>query len=115
MQVMALVEELRKKKNLSTRDVYAERIKYFLAMGAVAAVIVAILFPTGYFGPPSSRVRGLFVKHTRTGNPLVDSVAEHQPANAQAYWSFLHYAYYLGPVGLGLSLMGPRTDAMYFL
>merc|ERR1712194_894860 len=27
-------------------------------------------------------VRGLFVKHTRTGNPLVDSVAEHQPADA---------------------------------
>jgi dolichyl-diphosphooligosaccharide--protein glycosyltransferase len=34
-----------------------------------------ILLPTGYFGPLSSRVRGLFVKHTRTGNPLVDSVA----------------------------------------
>ena len=58
---------------------------------------------TRYFGPISSRIRGLpgppfkafglfgilrcfcfgssrFVKHTKTGNPLVDSVAEHQPA-----------------------------------
>jgi hypothetical protein len=25
------------------------------------------------------------VQHTRTGNPLVDSVAEHQPASAQAW------------------------------
>ena len=32
----------------------------------------------------SPRRAGLLVKHTRTGNPLVDSVAEHQPATAQA-------------------------------
>eukprot|EP00965_Chrysotila_dentata_P033839 1126543-Pleurochrysis_carterae.AAC.1 len=48
------------------------------------AAVAAALYPTGYFGPLSARVRGLFVKHTRTGNPLVDSVAEHQPANEQA-------------------------------
>merc|ERR1712028_315636 len=89
--------------------------KFFLAAGAVAAVVVAILFPTGYFGPLSSRVRGLFVKHTRTGNPLVDSVAEHQPADARAYWSFLHYAYYMAPVGLIFSLAGDRRDSMWFL
>ena len=53
-----------------------------IAAGAVA-MVVALLFPTGYFGPLSSRVRGLFVKHTRTGNPLVDSVAEHQPPTSR--------------------------------
>ncbi len=50
-----------------------------------------VLLPTGYFGPLSARVRGLFVQHTKTGNPLVDSVAEHQPARPEAYWHYLHY------------------------
>ena len=44
---------------------------------AGAAIAVAILFAameSGYLGPVSARVRGLFIKHTKTGNPLVDSV-----------------------------------------
>eukprot|EP00656_Telonema_subtile_P006557 TRINITY_DN13033_c0_g1_i1.p1 TRINITY_DN13033_c0_g1~~TRINITY_DN13033_c0_g1_i1.p1 ORF type:complete len:504 (-),score=122.63 TRINITY_DN13033_c0_g1_i1:59-1570(-) len=114
MQVVAYVEVQRKQKDLGFREVTALRIKYFLAAGGVGALLVAILFPTGYFGPLSSRVRGLFVKHTRTGNPLVDSVAEHQPADARAYWSFLHYAYYGAPVGLVL-IFQKRCDAMWFL
>merc|ERR1711957_354540 len=115
MQVLAYVEIQRKKDNLNFSQVLALRVKYALAVGAVGAVIVAILFPTGYFGPLSSRVRGLFVKHTRTGNPLVDSVAEHQPADARAYWSFLHYCYYLAPFGLIMIMFGDRRDSMYFL
>merc|ERR1719235_3049589 len=67
-----------------------------------------------YFGPPSARVRGLFVKHTRTGNPLVDSVAEHQPANAQAYQQYLHNVYDLAPYGFALSFLR-WTDANAFL
>eukprot|EP00658_Telonema_sp_P-2_P016713 TRINITY_DN16480_c0_g1_i11.p1 TRINITY_DN16480_c0_g1~~TRINITY_DN16480_c0_g1_i11.p1 ORF type:complete len:804 (+),score=264.46 TRINITY_DN16480_c0_g1_i11:71-2413(+) len=114
MQVVAAAEYVRQQKDLDFREVTALRIKYFLAIGAAAALLVAILFPTGYFGPLSSRVRGLFVKHTRTGNPLVDSVAEHQPADSRAYWQFLHYAYYLAPVGL-VFLFQHRSDAMWFL
>jgi dolichyl-diphosphooligosaccharide--protein glycosyltransferase len=65
---------------------------YVFGMAGVAlSIVFAMLWPTGYFGPLSSRVRGLFVAHTRTGNPLVDSVAEHQPANAEAFFRFLHY------------------------
>lgn len=64
------------------------------AMVAIVGVVVSIpllyyLYSSGYFGPISSRVRGLFVKHTKTGNPLVDSVAEHQAASAQAYMQYL--------------------------
>lgn len=54
------------------------------AIGAAGVAVIAAVAPTGYFGPLSVRVRSLFIKHTRTGNPLVDSVAEHQPASAQA-------------------------------
>ena len=74
----------RRKHKLSMAEVFKLRVKYTIPFLLVAAAVVAMLWPTGYFGPISSRVRALFVKHTRTGNPLVDSVAEHQPANEQA-------------------------------
>ncbi|KAH9189348.1 hypothetical protein AeNC1_008676 [Aphanomyces euteiches] len=70
----------------------------------ILAVVVQILWPTGYFGPLSSRIRGLFVQHTRTGNPLVDSVAEHQPVKNDAFWQFLHLTCYTAPVGLAIIL-----------
>ena len=41
----------------------------------------------------------MFIKHTKTGNPLVDSVAEHQPGSADAYFRYLHYPFYVAPVG----------------
>ena len=59
-------------------------------------------------------MRGLFVKHTRTGNPLVDSVAEHQPASAKAYEQYLHHVYHLAPVGLAISCF-KLSDANTFL
>jgi dolichyl-diphosphooligosaccharide--protein glycosyltransferase len=78
------------------------------------ALVVALLWPTGYFGPLSSRIRSLFLEHTRTGNPLVDSVAEHQPARAEAYEQYLHKARFLAPIGALFSLIR-RTDASLFV
>jgi len=76
-------------------------------------VVAALLWPTGYFGPLSARIRGLFVKHTKTGNPLVDSVAEHQPASAGIYDAYLglplKYAYH----GAAVCLY-KRTSGCYF-
>jgi dolichyl-diphosphooligosaccharide--protein glycosyltransferase len=92
--------------------------KVYLAVGlacaAALAAVVAALLPTGYFGPLSSRIRGLFVKHTRTGNPLVDSVAEHQPATQAAYYQYLHYSTYPAFAGGALCLLG-FSDAKSFL
>ncbi|ETV91205.1 hypothetical protein H310_14082 [Aphanomyces invadans] len=93
---------------------------------AILAVVVQMLWPTGYFGPLSSRIRGLFVQHTRTGNPLVDSVAEHQPVKNDAFWQFLHATCYTAPVGLaivvGQSVLKPwisgkdaRSDPLTFV
>lgn len=81
------------------------RAVIFSLAGVGVALVVYKLWPTGYFGPLSARVRGLFVTHTRTGNPLVDSVAEHQPANPEAFWQFLHYACHSAPVGFGLLVL----------
>ena len=50
-------------------------------------------------GPLSARVRGLFIKHTRTGNPLVDSVAEHQATPPTVYVQYYHFLSLLGPAG----------------
>ena len=56
----------------------AFRLKAIAACVGGGSVLLALVLPEGFVGPISARVRGLFVKHTRTGNPLVDSVAEHQ-------------------------------------
>ncbi len=42
----------------------------FGVCGVGVSCLIAYLWPRGYFGPLSSRIRGLFVAHTRTGNPL---------------------------------------------
>jgi dolichyl-diphosphooligosaccharide--protein glycosyltransferase len=102
LQVLAFSETLRKKADVEVRSKQAVAIRVRCFMGAIAVLVgvVAILAPTGFFGPLSSRVRGLFVQHTRTGNPLVDSVAEHQPASADAYWHYLHYTCYSWQIGI---------------
>ena len=114
LHLLAYCEWQRGKKNLSSSEHKALIFRAFAGAGAVGAVGVAILYPTGYFGPLSARVAGLFVKHTRTGNPLVDSVAEHQPASADAYWAHLHMLCYFAPAGFVLSLFR-LTRANYFL
>jgi dolichyl-diphosphooligosaccharide--protein glycosyltransferase len=82
---------------------------------AIAMPVVYHLYGTGYFGPISSRVRGLFVKHTKTGNPLVDSVAEHQAASPQAYEQYLDLAVHLAPVGFSLIVLIGCTASSSFL
>eukprot|EP00927_Polykrikos_kofoidii_P023245 TRINITY_DN21477_c0_g1_i1.p1 TRINITY_DN21477_c0_g1~~TRINITY_DN21477_c0_g1_i1.p1 ORF type:complete len:1391 (-),score=209.07 TRINITY_DN21477_c0_g1_i1:87-4259(-) len=80
-----------------------------LASAIVVAISIALANPTGVFWPLSSRVRALFLEHsTKTGNPLADSVAEHQPRSWDTYWSHLHYTQYVAPLGvLGLFHRGP--------
>jgi dolichyl-diphosphooligosaccharide--protein glycosyltransferase len=91
------------------------RLTAYIAAGAVAGLVVVALWPTGYFGPISSRVRGLFVEHTKTGNPLVDSVAEHQAASPQAYFQYLNNVMYLAPVGMATTALFFVSDSSSFL
>merc|ERR1712014_459441 len=78
LQLLEFCEVMRKKRGLQDKDLVEFRRKVFITCGCLTALIAAVLFQRGYFGPISARIRGLFVQHTRTGNPLVDSVAEHQ-------------------------------------
>ena len=97
------------------KKMWALRVKVFAVAGAGALLVIAMLWPTGYFGPFSSRIRSLFVKHTRTGNPLVDSVAEHQPASEEAYQHYLKDIYYIAPYGLLIALFCHWNDGSRFL
>ena len=114
-QMIEYCEVVRRKKNLGRKDAWILRVKVFGAALLVAAVVLAALVPTGYFGPISARVRGLFVKHTKTGNPLVDSVAEHQPASPEAYFQYLHDVCYIAPVGFAIVALFYFHDSSSFL
>lgn len=77
-QVLQYCEIQRKKQKMSRMEAWKFRVKVFVGTLAAVTFLVVLLTPKSYFGPISSRVRGLFLPHTKTGNPLVDSVAEHQ-------------------------------------
>jgi dolichyl-diphosphooligosaccharide--protein glycosyltransferase len=75
---------------------------------------VGIFAPMGYFGPLSSRVKGLFIRHIHTGNPLIDSVAEHQATQDGMYWQFFHSVCFIAPLAVP-SLLWKRSESKYFL
>nr|CAJ2480500.1 unnamed protein product [Leishmania braziliensis] len=93
------------------------RMRAFSVMAGVGALAIAVLSPTGYFGPLTARVRALFMKHTHTGNPLVDSVAEHHPADALAYLQYLNIVYVLWVFSIPVQLILPTPNlyAILFL
>ena len=77
-QLLHYCEIQRKQKKMTRKEAWKFRVQVFLGALAFVSLLVVLVIPKSYFGPISSRVRGLFVPHTKTGNPLVDSVAEHQ-------------------------------------
>jgi len=120
MQLLEYCEMVRRSKmakgsNYTWVHVWVLRFKVFSVAAMFAAVIVIILYPTGYFGPITSRVRGLFVKHTKTGNPLVDSVAEHQKAPPDVYLQYLQHMVYIAPIGFAMTVFTIFNDSSSFL
>lgn len=113
-QFLAFCDWARRQKQMSATEFAFFRIKVGTVCVALAMAVAALLYPTGYFGPLSSRIRGLFVKHTKTGNPLVDSVAEHQPANPSMYASYLNLPLDYAWLG-GLICLRNRNNGFYFL
>ncbi len=117
-QIFGLVDLLaaQRKVKKGSPEYVALRNNVVMGAGAAVSLVLAVLFQRGHFGPISMRVRGLFLKHTRTGNPLVDSVAEHQPTTNDAYWRNLHYACVIGPVGFAMSFFKSPANkaATYF-
>ena len=100
LQLIWLCELIRARRERPYNDaeLLALRAKVF-GVAAVLAAIGIMSLPPGFFGPLSARVRGLFIKHTKTGNPLVDSVAEHQATPLSIYWQYYHLCAMLGVAG----------------
>lgn len=113
-QLLKVCEYIKGKKQMTRVEVFKLQVKVFTAAAVVGGIVIFALAPKGYFGPLSSRVRGLFVQHTKTGNPLVDSVAEHQPASSRAYFQYLHHVCSLAPLGF-IMVMGNLSDSSSFL
>ena len=105
-QVLELTERTMQ-PHLSKRAKWQRRIRmYALAVVAAVAALTALVVGGLYnINGLSVRVKSLFVQHTKTGNPLVDSVAEHQPGNADSYYRFLHFNYYIAPIGFIFSVV----------
>jgi len=99
-QVLQFTEMTIAKKKMDKKQAWNFRLKTFTIALVAASALLWLSLPKGYYRPISSRVRGLFVKHTKTGNPLVDSVAEHQPADNQAYFRYLQHLCTFAPIGL---------------
>ena len=118
-QALALAEFLVKRARKTGPEAWRIRLRVYTTCAGCVFALALCLAPTGWFGPLSVRVRGLFIKHTKTGNPLVDSVAEHQPGSADAYFRYLHYPFYVAPVGFCVAVAhffsDERSAAALFL
>ena len=101
-QIVALAEAFVRWTQKGPEDAFAVRILFLTLAALGGACVVQALVPPGFFGPLSARVSGLFVRHTKTGNPLVDSVAEHQATPTRVYWLYFHVCTYLTPLGFYL-------------
>jgi dolichyl-diphosphooligosaccharide--protein glycosyltransferase len=75
----------------------------------------AVFGQLGYLVPVSTRITGLFLKLSKTGNPLVDSVAEHQPADGAMYFRNLQYLCILAPIGFILTTMNFGDSPSFLL
>mmetsp|Transcript_94686 Transcript_94686/g.247095 ORF Transcript_94686/g.247095 Transcript_94686/m.247095 type:complete len:898 (+) Transcript_94686:105-2798(+) len=113
-QVLGFCDMVRRYKKMDAREFVRFRVQAVGVLIGGVLVVGMLLYPTGYFGPLSSRIRGLFVKHTKTGNPLVDSVAEHQPASSGMYTSYLNLPLDYALLG-GIVSCWKRNNGFYFL
>jgi dolichyl-diphosphooligosaccharide--protein glycosyltransferase len=114
LQVFELAEYLRKAWKISDKDFFRFRLKVMAGAVLVAAVVIGVVLPDGYFGPLGSRIKSLFIPHTKTGNPLVDSVAEHQATPGDSYYRFFHVCMFIGPIGF-FTLFYKPTNGKIFL
>jgi len=94
-------------------DIYSERRKHTTMQAfkvkakacAICVLLLALILMSGVIIPFSIRVRSLFLKHTRTGNPLVDSVAEHTPGSWDRFRALLGELFPLTFVGIAITLV----------
>eukprot|EP00048_Salpingoeca_helianthica_P015016 m.224640 g.224640 ORF g.224640 m.224640 type:complete len:744 (+) comp16518_c0_seq1:2306-4537(+) len=113
MQVLLAVDKF--KPQIDDKKFLRQRNNIIAALVLGGAVVFGALHSMGIIYGLSNRVRSLFIPHTHTGNPLVDSVAEHQSTPNTVYWHYFHATCYLGPIGAIWAVVTKRTPPKYFV
>mmetsp|Transcript_42480 Transcript_42480/g.83368 ORF Transcript_42480/g.83368 Transcript_42480/m.83368 type:complete len:657 (+) Transcript_42480:38-2008(+) len=115
MQVLSFASYVAKKRKLTSSQIW--RITYLcsIVVVAVLAVLGKHLIDSGKIWEFSVRVKSLFIPHTKTGNPLVDSVAEHQSTPSSFYDTYLHHTYYISPFGILFCLLKPSANKVFLI
>jgi len=108
MQAFKVVDLLKDKYDHKTVRIYVLGIA-----GLIGSMYIGFLLSIGELGSLSARVRSLFIAHTKTGNPLVDSVAEHQATPPHYYFQYFHYIVYFALVGFAFLFVN-RSNAKLF-
>jgi dolichyl-diphosphooligosaccharide--protein glycosyltransferase len=116
MQMMVAVEHIRVQRQMTERQYRTFLMNGAVVVGVIVAGVLQYAYATGSLLPVTARIRGLFVEHTRTGNPLVDSVAEHQSTPPDVYIQYFNFVALMAPIGFALSflLLLPPTDSTSF-
>ena len=118
MQVMHATEyhrKLRGIQSVGSWECFHLRMRYIGSIALLAAVCSGALYAAGYFGPLTARVQSLLFEHKSTGNPLVDSVAEHQPMTVEGLWLYSAHAFYFTPIGALLAITGGHLRKTSFI
>eukprot|EP01104_Vermistella_antarctica_P000594 TRINITY_DN10747_c0_g1_i1.p1 TRINITY_DN10747_c0_g1~~TRINITY_DN10747_c0_g1_i1.p1 ORF type:complete len:804 (+),score=230.66 TRINITY_DN10747_c0_g1_i1:125-2536(+) len=116
LQILWVWDYQCKSRNLTRwEDKQEVLIRTFTYVAVSGAVVGIYLFSIDFFGPISVRVRSLFVKHSLTGNPLVDSVAEHQPTNPEVLRQYMGPIYPLLPFGIILCFFNRTAGKIFFV
>lgn len=105
MQVIAFVVFFMEKYKIPKSQVWKFAYVFSCAVVAVLALVGKYLIDAGMIWEFSVRIKSLFIPHTKTGNPLVDSVAEHQSTPDSFYDSYLHETYWFSIFGMVLCLL----------
>lgn len=103
-QFVRLGEIVIQKRNMSENGASWFRFRLSTIGATLIVAGAAVFIQLGYLVPVSSRIASLFLKLSKTGNPLVDSVAEHQPADTNLYFRHLQHLCTLAPIGFILTL-----------
>eukprot|EP01126_Amoeba_proteus_P009083 TRINITY_DN1344_c0_g1_i4.p1 TRINITY_DN1344_c0_g1~~TRINITY_DN1344_c0_g1_i4.p1 ORF type:complete len:509 (+),score=89.55 TRINITY_DN1344_c0_g1_i4:101-1627(+) len=109
LQVLGFLYYWKEKYKMAEKEFVELQVKVMMNFGMLAIFFLSYLWQLGWLGPLSNRIKSLFIPHTRTGNPLVDSVSEHQATGAHYYWQYFHYLFYVGPMGFYM-LFYPKVD-----
>jgi len=114
-QVLELCDAYRRRQkgSMSAWKFFFFRVGVFACAGLVVGAACFFFWQLNYFAPLGARIRGLFLKHQKTGNPLVDSVAEHQASTDKAYDQYLGQSRYVAVFGL-LFCWHQKSASKYF-